>query len=518
VYKRGYGMADLDHNIRIDAATVFHAASLSKQFTAMAIMLLVKQGRLSLDDDVRTHLTELPDLGVRITVGHLLRHTSGLRDQWDLVTMAGWRLSDDVVTRADVLRLVSRMKALNFSPGDQHLYSNTGFTLLAAIVERVSGQSLREFAQTNIFQPLGMARTVFRETHGLVVQRHAYGYKVGANGRFEVRMPNYDLVGPTNLLTTVEDLARWDRNFDVKTVGGDQVLTQMQAPGTLNNGEPVPYGLGLEVSEYKGLRVVEHDGRDAGYRSHLIRFPDQRFAVACLCNLALPEDSLPRELVRRVAKIYLAGQLADPPPPAALGNADLLTAQELAARAGAYWSASAGAHATVAVEEPLLGFCIIRGVTPDCGKLLPQGGDRFAWIKEPKIRGEVQFETPAGGVPARLTVRGVGERAMALDAMPRATATPADLAEYAGRYYSEEIDTAYNVSLEGSSLVIKRQKYPDTPLEPAFRDGFSASGLSVVLPFVTVRFTRDAQKRVNGFLIDGDRIRSFRFVRDPVGN
>jgi hypothetical protein len=130
----------------------------------------------------------------------------------------------------------------------------------------------------------------------------------------------------------------------------------------------------------------------------------------------------------------------------------------------------------------------------------------------------VQFETPAGGVPARLTVRGVGERAMVLDAMPRATATPADLAEYAGRYYSEEIDTAYNVSLEGSSLVIKRQKYPDTPLEPAFRDGFSASGLSVVLPFVTVRFTRDAQKRVNGFLIDGDRIRSFRFVRDPVGS
>jgi len=520
VYARGYGMADLDHNIRIETGTVFHAASLSKQFTAMAIMLLVKQGRLSLDDDVRSHLIELPDLGVRVTVGHLLRHISGLRDQWDLVTMAGWRLSDDVVTRDDVLRLVSRMKALNFRPGDQHLYSNTGFTLAAAIVERVSGLSLREFAQANIFQPLGMARTVFRETHGLVVQHHAYGYRVGADGRFEVRMPNYDLVGPTNLLTTVEDLARWDRNFDDKMVGGDLVLGQMQAPGTLNNGRPVPYGLGLMLSEYRGRRVIEHDGRDAGYRSHLIRFPDQRFAVACLCNLALPDDSLPGTLVRRVADIFLADQLAPAPPPPPLADAVLLTEQASAARAGVYWSAPANALAKVSAEEPLLGFCVIRGVTPDCGRLVPQGGDRFAWIKGPKIGGEVQFETSAGGVPARLTVSREGEQAMVFDAMPQATATPADLKEYAGRYYSEEIDTAYNVRLpkEGLSLVIERQKYRDTPLEPAFRDGFTASGLSVVLPFVTVRFTRDAQRRVTGFLIDGDRIRSFRFVRDPVGN
>lgn len=521
VYKRGYGMADLDHNIRIDAATVFHAASLSKQFTAMAIMLLVKQGRLSLDDDVRTHLAMVPDLGVRVTVGHLLRHTSGLRDQWDLVTMAGWRLSDDVVTQADVLRLVSRMKALNFRPGDQYLYSNTGFTLAGAIVERVSGQSLREFARTNIFQPLGMSRTVIRETHGLVVQRHAYGYRVGADGRFEVRMPNYDLVGPTNLLTTVEDLARWDRNFDDKTVGGDLALGQMQARGTLNNGDTVPYGLGVMLSEYRGRRVVEHDGRDAGYRSHLIRFPDQRFAVACLCNLALPDDSLPGTLVRRVADIFLADQLAPVPPPRApVVNAapDLLTAQELAAKVGVYWSASAAALATVSVvEQVLLSFCVSRGVTPDCGILVPQGGDRFAWINESQL-GEVQFETPAGGAQARLNFRGEGEQAMVFDAMPQATATPADLTEYAGRYYSEEIDTAYNISLQGPSLVIKRQKYPDTPLKPAFRDGFTASDLSVVLRFVTVRVTRDAQKRVNGFLIDGDGIRSFRFVRDPVGN
>lgn len=430
-YKRGHGMADLDHNIKIETTTVFHAASLSKQFTAMAIMLLVKQGRLSLDDDVRRHVTELPDLGGRVTIGHLLHHTSGLRDQLDLVTMAGWRLSDDVVTREDVLGLVSRMKALNFKkPGDHHLYSNTGFTLAAEIVERVSGRSLRQFAQANIFQPLGMSRTVFRDTHGLVVRDHAYGYRVVEDQRFEVRMPNYDLVGPTNLLTTVEDLARWERNFDDKTVGGAAVLAQMQTPGTLNNGDSIPYGLGLMLSEYRGLKVVEHDGRDAGYRSHLIRFPDQRFSVACLCNLALPDDALPVELVRRIADIYLAGRL-DPllPSRAPPGNPTLPTGQEVAV-----------------------------------------------------------------------------------------TVTPADLAEYAGRYYSEEIDTAYTVSLEGLSLMIKRQKYPDTALKPVSRDDFTMSKLSVVLRFVTVHFTRDAQGRITGFLIGGDRLRNFRFARVRGGD
>jgi len=218
VYKRGYGMADLDHNLPITPTTVFHAASLAKQFTAMSVMLLVAQGRLSLDDDVRTHVPELPeDLGTRITVGDLLHHISGIRDQWVFVEMAGWRLSADVVTSRDVLHFVSLMKTLNFAPRQKYLYSNTGYTLAGLIVKKVSGQSLADFARDNIFSPLGMANTRFAKTHSVIVQNRAYGY---TDQPYQMRMPNYDLTGPTNLLTTVEDLARWDRNFDDKTVGG----------------------------------------------------------------------------------------------------------------------------------------------------------------------------------------------------------------------------------------------------------------------------------------------------------
>ena len=320
IYKRGYGMADLDHSIAITPTTVFHAASLAKQFTAMSIMLLVQQKKLSLDDEVTKYVRQL-QVGKRITIADMLSHVSGIREQFVLLTMAGWRLYDDLVTREDVIDLVSRMKSLDFDPRKDLIYSNTGYTLAGLIVEKVTGQSLSDFARDNIFKPLGMNDTVIVEKHGQIVHNRAYGY---SEQPFELWMPNLDVAGATNLLTTVEDLARWDRNFEDKTVGGDTVLSQMQTPAELSDGtlaklgtdgfgNVVHYGLGLQITKFFSVDVVEHDGRNAGYRSHLIRFPDKRFAVACLCNLALPDDHL-RHLARRIAFIYLTDRFAAPPP------------------------------------------------------------------------------------------------------------------------------------------------------------------------------------------------------------
>jgi CubicO group peptidase (beta-lactamase class C family) len=300
VYSRGYGMADLDHNIAIGPTTVFHAASLAKQFTAMAIMLLVEQGKLSIDDDVHSFIPELSGSAIpKITIRQMLHHISGIRDQWVLVTMAGWHLSDDVVTRKDVIKFVKQMTSLNFCPGSEYSYSNTNYTLAAEIVKTTSGVALSEFCQKHIFEPLGMTSTTIIETHGEVIKNRAYGYR-GAYPNFEVRMPNYDLTGPTNLQTTVEDLMRWDRNFDLKTVGGEVALSAMQTPVPASEG----YGFGLFIRTENGRQIVEHDGRDAGYRSHLIRFPDQQLAVALLCNLALDQIST-GTLVREVAALYL---------------------------------------------------------------------------------------------------------------------------------------------------------------------------------------------------------------------
>src|SRR5215472_9551553 len=209
VYKHGYGMANLNDDVPITPATVFHVASLSKQFTAASILLLAQEGKLSLDDPVRKYIPELPDSEAPVTIRQLIHHTSGLRDQWDLLGLAGWRYSLDLITDDDVLSVVTRQKDLNFPPGSKHLYSNTGYTLLAQIVKRVSGQSFREFTTARIFAPLGMTNTHFRDNHAEIVKNMAYGYEP-AGDMFSISITNFDTVGATSLLTTVEDLVKWD--------------------------------------------------------------------------------------------------------------------------------------------------------------------------------------------------------------------------------------------------------------------------------------------------------------------
>lgn len=223
IYKRGYGMADLDHDVVITPSSVFHVASMSKQFTATLILLLAQEGKLSLDDEARKYIPELPDFGDRITIRHLIHHTSGLRDQWDLLGLAGWRYSLDLITDEDVLSVMARQKDLNFRPGDRYLYCNTGYTLLAQIVKRVIGRSLRDFTAARIFEPLGMKNTHFRDDHAEIVKGMAYGY-VPSFDTFKLSITNFDTVGATSLLTTVEDLALWDENFYNPRVGGRQLI------------------------------------------------------------------------------------------------------------------------------------------------------------------------------------------------------------------------------------------------------------------------------------------------------
>jgi CubicO group peptidase (beta-lactamase class C family) len=283
---------------------VFHVASMSKQFTAASILLLAQQGKLSLDDDVHKYIPELPDFQERITLRHLMHHTSGLRDQWALLGLAGWRYSQDLITDDDVMSVVVRQKALNFKPGEKELYSNTGFTLLALVVKRVSGMSLREFTSKNIFEPLGMTHTHFRDDHEEVIKHDALGYEGGTDGKpFRMSLTNFDTTGATSLHTTVVDLQLWDENFYHPRVGGADFTRQMLEKGKLNSGKEQDYASGLSIGTYKGLVTVGHGGADAGYRSDMERFPEQHFGAAVLCNAA---EAAPGSLLRQVADIVLA--------------------------------------------------------------------------------------------------------------------------------------------------------------------------------------------------------------------
>ena len=306
IYKNGYGIANMEYDIRITPSTIFHVASVSKQFTTFAIAILADQGKLLLDDDIHKYLPEVPDFGKKINICHLIYHTSGLRDQWELLTLAGWR-DDDVITQEHIMKMVRNQKELNFDPGDEYSYCNTGYTLLAEIVERVSGQSFREFTRVNIFEPLGMQNTHFHDDHEMIVKNMAYSYSSDGNGGFKKSVLNFANVGATSLFTTVEDLAKWLDNFDKKIVGGASIINQMLQKGKLNNGKEIDYAFGLAIGEYRGLKTFGHSGGDAGYRSHVVCFPDQKFCVVVLSNLG---SFSPSDLAMRVSDVYLADQLA----------------------------------------------------------------------------------------------------------------------------------------------------------------------------------------------------------------
>ena len=294
VFARGYGMADLEHDTPITPTTRFYIASLSKQFTAMSIVLLAQEHRLSLDDSIRKWVPEVPSFGATITLRQLMHHTSGLRDYFTLLALAGWP-SDGPLTEKGFLDLIARQKSLNFAPGDEFLYSNTGYALLAIVVHRASGETLRDFARDKIFAPLGMTSTEFRDDHTQLIPQRALGYQP-SGGTYKISQPEFDVVGDGGVYSTVEDLARWDANFRSGKVGGKSAIALLQAPGHLNDGQSIPYGFALTIGQFHGLRTIAHYGAYGGYRSTLLRFPDNDLSVITLCNTAAAPSTLAEQV------------------------------------------------------------------------------------------------------------------------------------------------------------------------------------------------------------------------------
>ena len=306
IYKQEYGMANLEYDIPITPSTIFDIASVSKQFAAFAIATLAHDGKLSLDDDIRVHLPDVPDFGPTITLRHLLHHTSGLRDWVQSLVIAGVAM-EDVISFKHILKMARHQKALNFEPGEAYLYSNTGYNLLAEIVERVTGDSFRQWTDAHIFKPLAMTSSHFHDDHQMILKNRAYSYQAIENGGFKHAINNTTALGSSSLYSTVEDLAKWILNFENTRIGEQAVIDQMHQRGVLNNGEQISYALGLSIGEYRGLQTVGHSGSWRGFRSHLMRFPDQKFGVVILCNL---DTFNPLRLAEKVADLYLADVLA----------------------------------------------------------------------------------------------------------------------------------------------------------------------------------------------------------------
>jgi CubicO group peptidase (beta-lactamase class C family) len=402
VHAKGYGLANLEHGIPIRPATVFDIASVSKQFGAMAIALLEADGRLSIDDDVRRHIPELPDFGARITIRHLVHHTSGIRDWPGTLAMGGWDFQD-VISFEQILRMTFHQRQLNFTPGDVHAYSNTGYNLLAEVVKRVAGKSFRRFCEERIFQPLGMRQTHFNDDHAEVVVSRAESYRPGPNGSFQHLVSRLTALGSSSLFTTIDDLARWIANFEsaAPIVGGRRVVDRLHERGVLNSGERIAYAFGQSVGEYRGLETVSHGGSWAGYRSVLQRIPRERFAVAILANTANMNTSA---LAREITDLYLRDRLAPAANPStntaapgagrAGATADVAgwkpSSAELNAYAGEYRSAELSTSYIFVVEGTEL---VARHFRTGDRRLRPIAVDRF----QAPAFGEVRFVRSEGG-------------------------------------------------------------------------------------------------------------------------
>jgi len=315
VLVKAYGMANLEYGLAIRPDTVFESGSVAKQFTAAAIVLLAHDGKLSIDDPVRKYIPEVPDFGTPILLRHLLNHTSGLRSQWPLLALRGRPTGLVVHTLDEILELVSMMKELNFRPGDEYLYCNTGFTLLGVVVARVSGKSLDAFCQERLFKPLGMTRTQWRDDFRKIVPDRATAYGQKDDGTFFTNMSFTNVIGNGGLLTTVGDLLAWNENLDNPRVGGPSLVEELERRGRLNDGFENEYAEGLVVTTYKGVREISHGGSTAGYQTFLGRFPDSHLSIAVLSNVTA---SNPSRLAHEVADIFLAGKIQEPAKPVAV--------------------------------------------------------------------------------------------------------------------------------------------------------------------------------------------------------
>ena len=500
VYRAAFGMADIEQGRPITPSTPFHVASLSKQFTAFAVLLLAQDGKLSLDDDVRRYLPELPDLGAPIKIRHLLNHTSGLRDQWNLLVMAGWRM-DDVITGDDVMGLVRRQRALNFTPGTEFEYCNTGYTLLAALVERVSGQSLAEFSRQRMFEPLGMKHTFFHERYATLVAGRAQSYQPSAGSKgYEGVALSYSTVGPSSLFTTADDLVLWSRNFDDGRVGGKQLLTEMQTPAKLNDGTVIDYSDGLSVGKYRGLKTIDHNGADAGFRSYLLRFPEQHLSVAIVANGA---DVQVTRLGQRIADIYLDGQLEALPTPVpdyASSTEVQIDPAKLDALVGSYAFEKGSAITFTKEHGQLMGWTAGDDAVP-----FYPSGEREFFAK--LLNARFTFDAPGADGVIRGGTYQRNTRAKTAKRMAPAKLSDDEIKALEGQYYGEELQVLYTVRAKGGQVLLGSPR-GDIALVPYGKQSFIAPW-----PFGLVTFQCAPAGGCSGFTATEDRARDVQFSK-----
>jgi len=492
ILKKTYGLANLEHKILITPQTVFCIGSVSKQFTAFCVALLESRGQLSLDDNIRTHIPEMPDYGVPITIRHLVLHTSGLRDHRMLIYLSG-RETGELHGADEVLeKVLARQKIINFNPGDKYEYSNSNYFLLGEIVHRVSGKSLGEFARQNIFEPLGMNSTQYLDDYTRLIKNRASSYYPDENEGFRNYIDTFDLVGSGGVYTTLDDLILWVQNFEKAKVGGSEVIQKVLTRGKLNTGEEIDYSFGLEHGMLKGLQTIFHSGTHGGYGTMIRWFPEQRFVVICLSNF-IGLDT--RYISRRIVDIYLKDLFKEEPKSYQVIS---LPGEQMQDKAGFYQSPSDRSVLKVSVQN---------------GRLLCESN--FSWAVEYAPIDQNEFKSVKPDMPMILKFTGSDERPPFViknlyegreintyEPVKLVSLSEEDLLEYTGEFDSEEMDTTWRMILKEGKLYVRferaQRRAPQGFLRPTIKDEFAA------WPSIFT-FFRDQDGRIAGFVFGPDK-------------
>jgi len=494
VFQKGYGMANLEYAVPITPNTIFHIASESKQYVAFCMLLLEKEGKLSIDDDIRKYLDYVPDFGYKITIRNLIHHTSGLRDQWQLLANAGWQL-DDVITQEHVIKLVSKQKALNAIPGDEYNYCNTGYTLMAEIVKKVTGLTLRQYTDKNIFEPLGMKDTHFHDNYQEIVPNRAYSYSTHPTRRYQNAVLSYSIVGATSLFTTVLDESKWLNNYETGKVGGKDLIEKMYQVGVLNNGRKLNYAFAINIDNYKGWKQIGHGGADAGYRTYACRYPEKGLGIVVFSNVG---NANPSGLSSRVAGLLITDTKETPKDPDYTNFADSNFHKKLQ---GKYYS-ERGDRVELLWQN---------------GKLMRRSPGSNTSETKFSIAGNNRYTTTYNG-PVLI----LDEKSKSLDSVmemkvenPNVTITYKRQplvaqkigAEFAGRYYGEETEAFYSIIEKDGKLTMQHRKYNDVPLTYIAPDQFT-------LPYWWmghIRFLRNKKGKIVAFEVNSGRIHRLRY-------
>jgi len=468
IFSKAWGMADMEHNIPLSTESITEAGSVSKQFTAAAILLLEQQGKLSLEDDVRKYIPELPDYGMVITLRHMMQHKSGLKDWGAVMSIAGWPRSTKTYNNDDALYVISKQKTLNYKPGDEYLYSNSNYNLFAIIIQRVSGMSLADFTRKNIFEPAGMKHTQWRDNFKRIVPNRAIAYSKTPGG-YQTNMPNEYVYGNGGLLTTAEDLLIWNNYYLNGKLGSPSLLEKQLTTNQLNSGIMHRYAAGLFIDSFRGWKSVAHDGATAGYRANLEAYPELGLSVAWLSNTSeFDNDTI--NAPELVADLFIPGH--EPEGKKQTPSPFSIPKEKLNTYTGWYRNNRTGGGAKLYMQNDKLYGTQVGQLTPVAEKVFITGNNRI--------------ELSSKGF---LFINGVKD-SIYFTTVDSAKLDEKAMNEYTGEYYSDEAEAKFYVNIKNRKLVMQQKPKNEFQLTPTYKDGFES-------PAGIVYFERENNKIIN---------------------